>query len=255
MSAAGRWTTQTPCGPSATSWPTRCPRSARSSSAWARRSPREVTEPSTSAEPPTRCGLASRGSASWATRTSGQPTHPDAPSLIADQFHPHVWQAASARWDTGQCRVAVGQATVSLSAHIAARSRRVRTYPGSGPRRRKQQVELGERPRTGGRPRAARADAHRGLPRGKPNRDLQPLQRRSTLQALTCRGPCRPGRTSQRWWKAPSPGSSGRLWGRLRGIVPNLFTPRCGTSPVRAVAVVVAVLALDLLAACLGQRR
>jgi hypothetical protein len=95
----------------------------------------------------------------------GSQLTPDAPSLIADQFHPHVWQAASARWDTGQCRVAVGQATVSLSAHIAARSRRVRTYPGSGPRRRKQQVELGERPRAGGRPRAARADAHRGLPR------------------------------------------------------------------------------------------
>jgi uncharacterized protein (TIGR02391 family) len=47
---------------------------------------------------------------------------PDAPSLIADQFHPHVWQAASARWDTGQYRVAVGQATVSLSAHIAKKA-------------------------------------------------------------------------------------------------------------------------------------
>src|SRR6266487_5748876 len=43
---------------------------------------------------------------------------PDAPSLIADQFHPHVWAAASPLWDTGQYRVAVGQASVSLSAHI-----------------------------------------------------------------------------------------------------------------------------------------
>ena len=48
---------------------------------------------------------------------------PDAPSLIADQFHPHVWAAASALWDTGQYRVAVGQAAVSLSAHIAKKAR------------------------------------------------------------------------------------------------------------------------------------
>jgi uncharacterized protein (TIGR02391 family) len=47
---------------------------------------------------------------------------PDAPSLTADQFHPHVWVAASALWDTGQYRVAVGQATVSLSAHIAKKA-------------------------------------------------------------------------------------------------------------------------------------
>ncbi|MGH3418905.1 MAG: TIGR02391 family protein [Streptosporangiaceae bacterium] len=47
---------------------------------------------------------------------------PDAPSLIADQFHPHVWAAASALWDTGQYRVAVGQAAVSLSAHIAKKA-------------------------------------------------------------------------------------------------------------------------------------
>lgn len=47
---------------------------------------------------------------------------PDAPSLIADQFHPNVWTAASAIWDTGQFRVAVQQAAVSLSAHIAAKS-------------------------------------------------------------------------------------------------------------------------------------
>jgi hypothetical protein len=45
---------------------------------------------------------------------------PDAPSLIADQFHPEVWGAASAIWVTGQFRVAVQQACVSLSAHIAS---------------------------------------------------------------------------------------------------------------------------------------
>jgi hypothetical protein len=47
---------------------------------------------------------------------------PDAPSLVADQFHPHVWSAAAALWDTGQYRVAVGQAAVSLSAHIAQKA-------------------------------------------------------------------------------------------------------------------------------------
>lgn len=47
---------------------------------------------------------------------------PDAPSLVADEFHPHAWSAASALWDTGQYRVAVGQATVSVSAHIAKRA-------------------------------------------------------------------------------------------------------------------------------------
>lgn len=46
---------------------------------------------------------------------------PDAPSLVADQYHPHVWSVASALWDTGQYRVAVGQAAISLSAHIASR--------------------------------------------------------------------------------------------------------------------------------------
>jgi len=46
---------------------------------------------------------------------------PDAPSLVADQFHPNVWGAASAIWDTGQYRVAVQQGAVSLSARIAAK--------------------------------------------------------------------------------------------------------------------------------------
>jgi hypothetical protein len=44
---------------------------------------------------------------------------PDAPSLVADQFHPHVWPAAAALWETGQYRVAVQQAAVALSVHIA----------------------------------------------------------------------------------------------------------------------------------------
>jgi uncharacterized protein (TIGR02391 family) len=47
---------------------------------------------------------------------------PDSPSLVADQFHPHVWTAASELWDTGQYRVAVGQAAVSLSAHIRSKA-------------------------------------------------------------------------------------------------------------------------------------
>jgi hypothetical protein len=125
----------------------------------------EVTEPQYLGGASDSLRAGQQGSASWATRTSGQPTHPGRTLAYRRPVHPHVWQAPSARWDTGQYRVAVGQATVSLSAHVAARSRRVRTYPGSGPRRRKQQVELGERPRAGGRPRAARADAQRGLPR------------------------------------------------------------------------------------------
>lgn len=47
---------------------------------------------------------------------------PDAPSLIADQFHPRIWAAASALWDTGKYRVAVGQAAVALSAYIASKA-------------------------------------------------------------------------------------------------------------------------------------
>jgi hypothetical protein len=30
---------------------------------------------------------------------------PDAPSLVADQFHPYIWAAASALWDTSKYRV------------------------------------------------------------------------------------------------------------------------------------------------------
>lgn len=47
---------------------------------------------------------------------------PDAPVLIADQFHPRIWAAAAALWDTGKYRVAVSQAAVALSAHIASKA-------------------------------------------------------------------------------------------------------------------------------------
>jgi hypothetical protein len=47
---------------------------------------------------------------------------PDAPSLVADQFHPTVWNAASAIWDTGSYRIAVLQSAVSLSTHVAAKA-------------------------------------------------------------------------------------------------------------------------------------
>lgn len=53
----------------------------------------------------------------WKTKLA-----PDAPSIVADRFHPNVWTAASAIWDTGQYRVSVQQAAVSLSAHIARKS-------------------------------------------------------------------------------------------------------------------------------------
>lgn len=53
----------------------------------------------------------------WAVRLA-----PDTPTILADRLHPHVWTAASALWDTGQYRVAVQQACVSLSAHIAAKA-------------------------------------------------------------------------------------------------------------------------------------
>lgn len=53
----------------------------------------------------------------WAVKLA-----PNAPSLIADQFHSRIWVSASALWDTGQYRVAVAQAAVSLSAHIAKKA-------------------------------------------------------------------------------------------------------------------------------------
>jgi hypothetical protein len=47
---------------------------------------------------------------------------PDAPSLVADRFHPHVWGAAAGLWNTGRYRVAVGQAAIALSTHIASKA-------------------------------------------------------------------------------------------------------------------------------------
>lgn len=53
----------------------------------------------------------------WAVKLA-----PDAPSLVADQFHSRIWASASALWDTGQYKVAVERATVSLSEHIAKKA-------------------------------------------------------------------------------------------------------------------------------------
>ncbi|NYI40352.1 TIGR02391 family protein [Demequina lutea] len=48
---------------------------------------------------------------------------PDSPKIRADKMHPVVWDAASVVWETGEYRLAVQQAAVSLSAHIKARVR------------------------------------------------------------------------------------------------------------------------------------
>jgi len=48
---------------------------------------------------------------------------PDSPELIADELHPTVWRSASVTWDTGQYRVAVGQAALALATQIKARAR------------------------------------------------------------------------------------------------------------------------------------
>jgi uncharacterized protein (TIGR02391 family) len=42
---------------------------------------------------------------------------PDAPSLVADQLHPWVWDAARTFWDAGAYAVAVEQAAKSVTAH------------------------------------------------------------------------------------------------------------------------------------------
>ena len=42
--------------------------------------------------------------------------------ITADRLHPRVWTAASAIWDTGEYRVAVARAALSLSMHIKARA-------------------------------------------------------------------------------------------------------------------------------------
>lgn len=54
----------------------------------------------------------------WETRLA-----PESPILQAQQFHPVVWRAASAIWETREFKVASQQAAVSLSAHIKARAK------------------------------------------------------------------------------------------------------------------------------------
>lgn len=46
---------------------------------------------------------------------------PDAPSLVADQMHEVIWQAAAPLWDTGEYKMAAHAAATSLSAHVKAR--------------------------------------------------------------------------------------------------------------------------------------
>lgn len=46
----------------------------------------------------------------------------DTPELAADNLHPTIWGAASVIWETGEYRVAVGQAALALAVHIKARS-------------------------------------------------------------------------------------------------------------------------------------
>ena len=69
---------------------------------------------------------------------------PDAPTLVADQMHPTIWEAAAPVWSTGEFKVAVQQAAVSLSAHIKQRA-------GSQLSERKlvQQVFSAEKPKDG----------------------------------------------------------------------------------------------------------
>lgn len=47
---------------------------------------------------------------------------PTSPELPADQLHPTVWMAASVLWDTGQYRVAVGQAALALATKIKVKA-------------------------------------------------------------------------------------------------------------------------------------
>jgi hypothetical protein len=43
---------------------------------------------------------------------------PDSPSLTADEFHPTIWKGAAEVWNTGEYKMAVQAACISLSAHI-----------------------------------------------------------------------------------------------------------------------------------------
>jgi uncharacterized protein (TIGR02391 family) len=46
----------------------------------------------------------------------------NAPEIPADSLHPIVWSAASVLWETGEYRVAVGQAALALATQIKARA-------------------------------------------------------------------------------------------------------------------------------------
>lgn len=48
---------------------------------------------------------------------------PTAPELAADELHPVVWKSAAITWNTGQYRVAIGQASLALATHIKARAK------------------------------------------------------------------------------------------------------------------------------------
>ncbi len=48
---------------------------------------------------------------------------PTAPELAADRLHPVVWKSAAVIWNTGQYRVAIGQASLALATHIKARAK------------------------------------------------------------------------------------------------------------------------------------
>ncbi|QAY60464.1 hypothetical protein ET475_11010 [Microbacterium protaetiae] len=48
---------------------------------------------------------------------------PEAPEFVADRLHPRVWGAAAVIWDTGEYRIAVGQAALALAMHLKARSK------------------------------------------------------------------------------------------------------------------------------------
>lgn len=52
----------------------------------------------------------------WAAKLA-----PDAPALLADQFHPWVWQAAQTLWDSGHYRLAVQAAATAINAHTQAK--------------------------------------------------------------------------------------------------------------------------------------
>jgi uncharacterized protein (TIGR02391 family) len=47
---------------------------------------------------------------------------PDSPSLIADELHPNIWEAAAKIWETGDYKHAAQAACTSLSGHIKKRA-------------------------------------------------------------------------------------------------------------------------------------